>query len=299
MLKFKLSLIGMLLATVASQSALAKNGDAPTAALIDNLRAVCNDLSNETGASNIVTTYKNQGGNIVNAKCTPSNRDVVVDGDACKWSSPSNCSVQTWANATFPATTIALTASPTTAYVTNSVVLTASSSIYGFWIDFYKDSGTTPIGSCQTDNDPSKSPTQFSPPYICTASWTPSAAGSSNITAQIRGTTMKSSSLSVTISDLPVTLTAPVMISPSNNASYTSPATISLSAQAGSNMTIDFYKGSTLAVSCNTGTSTTCSASVSSVYPGTYQFSAKARTTAATSASSGSISVTVRSSKGK
>ncbi|MEO7802013.1 MAG: Ig-like domain-containing protein, partial [Ginsengibacter sp.] len=150
-------------------------------------------------------------------------------------------------------------------------------------VEFYN--GSTLIGSDNTS------------PY--TYSWSNVAAGSYTITAKATdndGAVKTSASVAVNVTAPVVANVAPVvaLTSPAANASFTSPATISIAAAAtdsdGTVSNVDFYNGSTLLGSDNTSPYTY---SWNNVAAGSYTITAKATDDKGAVTTSASVAVSV------
>ncbi|MBO9699081.1 MAG: hypothetical protein J7604_02665 [Sporocytophaga sp.] len=151
-------------------------------------------------------------------------------------------------------------------------------------VEFF--SGTTLIG--QSSNTTS--------PY--TFSWTGVAAGTYSITAKATdngGLSTSTTAISVSVTG---TNTAPtvVLTSPANNASFTAPATIALSANAsdsdGSIAKVEFFRGTTL-IGQSSSTTSPYTFGWTGVAAGTYSITAKATDNGGVSTSTTAITVTV------
>jgi predicted phage tail protein len=148
-------------------------------------------------------------------------------------------------------------------------------------VDFYQ--GPTLIGSSTTA------------PYTMT--WSSVAAGSYSLTARaLDNTGATTTSTAVTVQVNPPANVAPTvsLTSPANNATYTAPATIAVSASAadsdGTVARVDFYQGATMI-----GSSTTAPYAMtwSSVAAGTYSLTARAIDNTGATTTSAAVSVQV------
>lgn len=152
-------------------------------------------------------------------------------------------------------------------------------------VEFYN--GSTLIASDNTS------------PY--SISWSNVAAGSYTLTARAfdnAGASTTSAAVSITVRTATTNQPPTVSItSPSNGASFTAPASITISANAadadGSIARVEFYHGSTLIASDNTSP---YSISWSSVAAGSYTLTARAFDNAGASTTSAAVSITVTSS---
>jgi hypothetical protein len=154
-------------------------------------------------------------------------------------------------------------------------------------VDFYN--GTTLLG------------TDTSSPY--SFSWTNVAAGTYTLTTKAtdnQGTVGTSVAVTVTVNTASNPAPTTNITSPANNATFTSPASITINANAsdtspGTVSKVDFYNGSTL---LGTDTSSPYSFSWTSVAAGTYTLTTKATDNQGTVGTSPAITVTVSGGSG-
>jgi|GEM_PF-717423 len=139
--------------------------------------------------------------------------------------------------------------------------------------------------------------TDTSSPY--SFSWTNVAAGTYSLTARAtdnQGAVTTSSAISITVNSQTSTNTPPIvsLTAPANNATYTAPATVTISATAadtdGTVTQVAFYNGSTL---LGTDTSSPYSFSWTNVAAGTYGLTARATDNLGAVTTSSAISITV------
>ena len=135
-------------------------------------------------------------------------------------------------------------------------------------------------------------------PY--SASWSPSAAGTYSLTAVAHdadGGSSTSSAVSVTVNTATNKAPTVSLTSPAAGASFTAPATVTLSATASDPENqlarVEFYAGSTRVA---TDTSAPYSFSWTNVAAGTYSITARAFDAAGASATSAAVSITVAAS---
>lgn len=132
--------------------------------------------------------------------------------------------------------------------------------------------------------------------------WSGVSAGTWQLTARATdngGATGNSSVVNVTVNPAGNTNPTVSLISPSNNASFTAPATVSLSANAsdtdGSISKVEFYNGTTL---LGTDTSSPYNFTWTNVAAGTYQLTARATDNANGTATSSVVNITVTGGTG-